>query len=95
MRTGENGEILGQHFATPHARAFVVNGFSLRKTNDMESSKPQSGVPKTLSELHGTGGGSFCNHSNTPNARLVRSEKDEGYGIFVVALRDIVQIVYN
>jgi hypothetical protein len=49
----------------------------------------KSGVPITEQDLHGTGGGSFCNHSFNPNAELVRSHCDEGYGILVVAIADI------
>jgi hypothetical protein len=46
----------------------------------------------SIEELHGCGGGSFCNYSQSANARLVRdngSTEADGYGLFVVANRQI------
>ena len=86
---GPDGLILSQHFATPFHRGFVVNGYSL-KSNERESAF-EGGVPLALNDLKGIGGGSFCNHSDTANARLERWEGDNGCAIFVISIRDIMR----
>jgi len=83
IREGENGVVLGSHFATPTSRSMVINGYSLRASE----TGPVGGTPMTIEELHGCGG-SFCNYSESANARLVRnkgSTEGDGYGLFVVA----------
>ncbi len=52
----------------------------------------QSGVPLDANALHGLGGGSLCNHSDNPNARLVRNDgvsNGDGSGLFVESVRHI------
>ncbi len=83
IRESADGHILGTHFATPASRCMVINGFSLSS-----GGRQCGGVPVSAQELHGYGGGSFCNYSEQPNARLVRdsgSTEADGYGLFVVA----------
>jgi hypothetical protein len=80
----------GSHFATPHARSFVINGFALYPSPLPDPSPASScGAPIAAYDLHGRGGGSFCNHDENPNAEFVTSPDDEGLGLFVVAKRDI------
>ena len=90
LRESPGGSRVGTHFATPASRRVCINGYTLASVTT--GSMDQGGVPRTLTQLHGMGGGSFCNHSYSPNAELVRdqssSEKD-GRGLFVVAIRDI------
>lgn len=89
VREGRHGDILGSHFATPACRSMVINGYTLKTDDD----RVRGGVHVSREELQGFGGGSFCNYSPEPNARLVRDSgicEGDGYGLFVVALRDIV-----
>jgi hypothetical protein len=81
---------IGSHFASPGAKMFVINGFALYPSPlpNPEIGKCQ-GTPIALHELKGFGGGSFCNHSDHPNAELVPSDRDDGLGLFIVAIKDI------
>jgi hypothetical protein len=81
---------MGSHFATPGARMFLINGFAVYPCPLPDPTPGKcKGTPIAQHELKGYGGGSFCNHSDHPNAKLVRSDKDDGLGLFVVAIRDI------
>ena len=85
IREGPLGHIMGSHFATPACRSVVINGYTL----DDDDLAVRGGVKKSREELHGYGGGSFCNFDLSPNARLVRDTSTtelDGYGLFVVSL---------
>ncbi len=88
--TKKYGMDLGSHFATPGSHSCVINGFALYPSPlpDPSPGKCQ-GTPIALHELKGFGGGSFCNHSASPNAKLVPSDKWDRLGLFVVATKDI------
>ena len=83
IRKGKNGKSLGSHFATTSARQMVINGYCFKSDSSI------GGVPLSIEDWHGRGGGSLCNHSDNPNAELVRDAVGDGYGIYVVALRQI------
>jgi SET domain len=88
IREGPMGHVLGSHFATPACRSMVINGYTLSQDSNTE----QGGVKMSRDALQGYGGGSFCNFSSDPNAKLVRdnsASETDGYGIFVVSVRDI------
>ena len=92
IREGPMGQSLGSHFATPACRRMVINGFTLMSEESSTSDHTRGGVQMTRQDLHGVGGGSFCNFSHSPNARLVRDKgatEGDGYGIFVVSTRII------
>ncbi len=88
--TDEYGIDIGSHFASPGAKMFVINGFAMYPC-PLPNPAPGMcrGTPIALHDLKGFGGGSFCNHSNNPNATLTASEEDDGLGLFVVAVKDI------
>jgi hypothetical protein len=89
IRKEEKGKILGSHFASTSPRLMVINGYSYRQPAH-NSDEHHGGVPLTPEEWTGRGGGSMCNHDDmSPNAELVRDSNFDGYGIFVVSLRDI------
>ena len=86
------GHVLGSHFATPACRRMVINGFTLVPDEPDSHESVHGGVSMSRQALHGFGGGSFCNFSHNPNAKLVRDNgvtEGDGYGIFVVATRMI------
>ena len=83
IRQGIDGKALGSHFATTSVRQMVINGYCFKQDSST------GGVPLSCDEWHGRGGGSLCNHSDNPNAELVRDADGDGYGIYVVALRCI------
>jgi hypothetical protein len=88
IRKGPHGKTRASHFASTSVRSMIINGFSLsRETNKYDSE--QGGVPLTLAEWRGRGGGSLCNHNDDPNAELIRDCSGDGYGVFVVSRRDI------
>ena len=90
LRESPCGGSLGTHFATPASRRVCINGYTLKTAGTFDAAS--GGVPRTLQELHGMGGGSFCNHSATPNACLVRDQsatESDGRGLFVVATHNI------
>jgi SET domain len=89
-RSGPDGKARASHFASTSARSMVINGYSVSHTSGPSLTTVQGGVPLTRSEWRGRGGGSLCNHSETPNALLVRDGAGDGYGVYVVALRDII-----
>jgi hypothetical protein len=88
IREGPHGKTQASHFASTSARSIIINGFSLSRGNSGDNSE-QGGVPLALVEWRGRGGGSLCNHSDEPNAQLVRDGSGDGYGVFVVSRRDI------
>ena len=89
IRKGTNGKALGSHFATTSSRQMVINGYSFKAPTRADIPYPHGGIPLSQEEWHGRGGGSLCNHSGDCNAELVRDSEGDGYGIFVIALRDI------
>ncbi len=72
------------HFCTTHCRQIVIDGWKL---TDRELPDKPSAL--CLQRLVGFGGGSFANHSPTPNASLLRSPEGDGYGVYLKALEDI------
>lgn len=90
IHDGENGHEKSRHFASPYARDIVINGLAIYSHSMTQSDHNSvSGTPITIHDVKGRGGGSFCNHSDNPNAKLERSSCGDGRGLFVVALRDI------
>ncbi len=87
IREMEEGKCMASHFATTSCRSMVINGFSW--LDDRNPKSACSGVPLSLSEWKGRGGGSLCNHDDHPNAKLMRDESGDGYGIFVVSMQKI------
>ena len=87
IREMEQGKSMASHFATTSCRSMVINGFSWLDNRFPKSAS--GGVPLSLSEWKGRGGGSICNHDNHPNAALVRDKSGDGYGIFVVSNQEI------
>ena len=86
LRSGPDGKIRSSHFASTGTRSMVINGFSLLDSSCLTA---QGGVPMARSEWRGRGGGSLCNHDDDPNASLERDSYGDGYGVFVIARRDI------
>ena len=86
IRSGPDGKLRSTHFASTSTRSMVINGFSLLDPNCITG---QGGVPIARSEWRGRGGGSLCNHNDDPNASLARDTEGDGYGVFVVARRNI------
>jgi hypothetical protein len=92
IRKGENGKDIGTHFASCYSRLWVINGFSVissqkrKPRNESVSERVSGGVPIHIDDRRwkGMGGGSLCNHSDEPNAKLVRSKTGEGKEVFVV-----------
>jgi hypothetical protein len=89
LREGPQGKTLGSHLATTSARSMVINGYSLAADCNDNSAPIQGGVPLPRQDWRGRGGGSMCNYDNDPNATLQRDCSGDGYGIFVIARRDI------
>jgi hypothetical protein len=85
-----HGKVLSSHFASVYFQGPVINGFSVRE-QDQSPEEIVGGVPLSRHQLRGRGGGSFCNHTDDPNATLVRDTRSRGdsFGLFVVSLRSI------
>jgi hypothetical protein len=81
----------GNHLATPAAREFVLNGFSVdwRQAGQWTQDPPSSGIPVHIDKWIGLGGASICNHSDDNNAVLKRDHEGDGLGVFAVAVKDI------
>ena len=88
LRTGPHGKQRASHLATTSTRSMVINGVSLAHSSVTDTD--QGGVPLERIDWRGRGGGSLCNHSDNPNAMLVRDNSNDGYGVFVVAIRDVM-----
>ncbi len=76
---------LTTHYCTTYCRQIVIDGWRLVK----DGVQPTNPAELTLQQLVGHGGGSFVNHSDHPNAELIRVDKGDGYGVYVKALEDI------
>ena len=90
IREGEHGKRLASHFATPSTKGMVINGFAIYKP-PLPEPGTVSGTPISRYDIVGRGGGSFCNHSSTPNAKFMASYDDDGLGLFIVSTRQINQ----
>ncbi len=91
IREGEDGKVLSSHFCTPkNARGLVINGFAIHPC-PLPSPIPGHaiGTPISISDIKGHGGGSFCNHSDDPNAKFAVDKSGIGIEVFVIALRAI------
>jgi hypothetical protein len=49
------------------------------------------GTPRYARQLRGLGGGSFCNHDDEANAKLVFDKCDDGLGVYIIATKDILR----
>jgi hypothetical protein len=91
IREGQHGKILASWFASTHLKGFVINGLCLHNSPTPDPSPGKSrGTPIARHELLGYGGGSFCNHSFSPNAKFVRCSQMDGLGLFVCSIMDIL-----
>jgi hypothetical protein len=90
IRERKDGKFLASWFASTHLKGYVINGITLQKSPTPDPTPGKSpGTPLAWNELKGYGGGSFCNHADNPNAKLVRCHRGDGLGVFVVAVKDI------
>jgi hypothetical protein len=90
IRQEANGKYMASFFKTTPAREFVINGISLDCCPLPDPTPGKSrGTPLSRREIKGFGGASFCNHSDTPNAKFVTLPDEDGFGVLVAAIRDI------
>jgi hypothetical protein len=95
IRKGQFGIIRASHFVSCHSRQWIINGYSVLSAqvrdgmmeSDLER-RTKGGVPIHIDDKRwkGMGGGSLCNHSETPNAMLFKSADGDCQDVYVVSL---------